>query len=415
MAVRIAVITRSLGINGASVFILDLGYQLRRQGYDVEIVTTLSPGPLATNIVSQGLTWHHIHGFERSIPVFHIKKIARTLIDLKYDVIILNHDRYTQSIISMLPDHTIVLPVLHNDQTKIINVAYANSQAWNVAVAVSEKLRERALTEHPERPVVAIENGVQIPSVDAWTRRKPFSLPLELLFVGRVNHEQKGVLFLPQILHDCSKRAIPVHLNVIGDGEDLQRLKQRIADEDQADHVTFYGTLPHEGVVNIMLQSHILLFPSFYEGFGLTVVEAQACGCIPVSSYLLKITDRTILDGKTGFLVDIGDTGAMVNAIGKMVAAPGEWTRMSAAAREFVMNQYSLERMGKDYAALIEELLQGKYPLPRSRRELPAISTQLLSSRDYSPESFRILGRKITAPFKHHHRSSHPPNQNYSY
>ncbi|HEX2949555.1 MAG TPA: glycosyltransferase family 4 protein [Armatimonadota bacterium] len=401
MAVRIAVIARSLGINGASVFILDLGYQLRRQGYDVEIVTTISPGPLAANIASRGLTWHHIQGFERSIPVFHIKKIGRTLIDRQYDVVILNHDRYTQSIISMLPDHTIVLPVLHNDQAKIIKIAYANSQAWNVAVAVSEKLRERTLAEHPERPIITIENGVQIPSVDAWRRRKPFSLPLELLFVGRINHEQKGVFFLPQILRDCSKRGIPVHLHVIGDGGDLQHLKQYIADEDQADHVTFYGTLPHEDVVNIMLKSHVLLFPSFYEGFPLTLLEAQACGCVPISSRLPRITDRTIFEDKTGFLTEIGNTDAMVNAIAKMVAAPDDWTRMSTAAHEFIVNQYSLERMGKDYAALIEEILQGKYPLIQSRRELPAVCTQSLSSRDYTPEFFRVLGRKIMAPFKH--------------
>ena len=90
---------------------------------------------------------------------------------------------------------------------------------------------------------------------------------------------------------------------------------------------------------------------AFDEPFGLSVVEAMACGT-PVIAYARGSMPELIEDGVTGFLVDTFEEA--VAAIGRV----GAIDRANCAAR--ARQRFSVERMTDEYIALYERLLTGR-------------------------------------------------------
>lgn len=75
-------------------------------------------------------------------------------------------------------------------------------------------------------------------------------------------------------------------------------------------YCNFVGyVLPNE-LKNILLQSDVFIFPSLADGFGFSVLEAMACGVVPICSKNAGVSDL-IEDGKNGFLIDAADIGAI--------------------------------------------------------------------------------------------------------
>ena len=84
-----------------------------------------------------------------------------------------------------------------------------------------------------------------------------------------------------------------------------------------------------------MLRSDIFAFPSRYEGFGLVLAEAMACGCAVVS-YACPCGPRDIVThDRDGLLVEeLGDTDAFAEALTALIADPERRHRLAAAATE---------------------------------------------------------------------------------
>lgn len=131
------------------------------------------------------------------------------------------------------------------------------------------------------------------------------------------------------------RRALPeAQLLVAGDGPDLPRLQRLARQLGLGDAVRFLGYLPHADKVDLLWRSHVLLNPSPKEGWGLTVVEANACGVPVVASRRPGLVD-SVRDGETGRLVPYGDARAMAAAAVDLVRDPQQWSAFGARAREW--------------------------------------------------------------------------------
>src|SRR5919112_76685 len=220
---RIAFVTYAMHCGGMEAFLLRLGSYLRQQGCDVEVITTVEPGEWFGRLSELRIPAHHVAGYSRSglfSPIHHSLRVRTRLIAGNYDVILLNHARHAQAVLTRLPEHVIAMPILHNDVEEIYQVGCGNEEAWNAAVAVSPKVAGRARERVPRRPVLEITSGVELPGPSQWQSRRPFSTPLELIFIGRLDHAQKGVLWLPDIYRACLDLGVDAGLTVVGDGPD---------------------------------------------------------------------------------------------------------------------------------------------------------------------------------------------------
>jgi glycosyltransferase involved in cell wall biosynthesis len=126
--------------------------------------------------------------------------------------------------------------------------------------------------------------------------------------------------------------AIPdARLVIIGDGPELGSLRALAAKLGLADAVEFTGRMGGEEMVARLNRSHVFLNASPKEGWGLTVVEANACGVPVVGSNRPGLKD-SIRDGETGFLVPYGDADAFARRTIDLLRDRALWNRMSAAS-----------------------------------------------------------------------------------
>lgn len=405
-APRVAFVTYAMHCGGMEAVLLRLGRYLRQQGCEIEVLTTVEPGEWfgrwsALEIPAQHVSSLATDGF--LAPLRHGLKVVARLIEGRFDIVFLHHSLHTQAAIAKLPDNVVVIPVLHNDEDYIYEVGCGNSQAWNVAVAVSPKVAATARERVPGRPVVQISSGVELPDADALKRRRSLGKQLELIFVGRVEHNQKGVLWLPDILKACRERGIDARLTIIGDGPDAARLLQKLSDYGVARVVQHFKGLTPEQVYGRLLDAHILLMPSRYEGLPIALLESQACGCVPVVSLLAGITDTVVSHGKTGMLAEPSQVSAFTDAVAILYHDPALWARMSDAGHARIQADFSVEAMGRKYLQLINEALNGRYPLPRRRLYQSVMALKVLPWREFLPLRLRRLGgasrRWLLRPF----------------
>lgn len=397
---RIALVTYAMYCGGMEAVLLRLGRYLGQQGCDVEVITTIEPGEWFGRWAELQIKADHVAGYARFnvlVPLLHSLRVGDRLLAGQYDVVFLNHTRHAQAAIARLPEHVVVIPVLHNDADEIYDVGCGNQDAWNVAVGVSPKVVATAQRMVPNRPVLRIASGVELPGAAFWQSRGGLGKRIELIFVGRLEHTQKGVLWLPDIYKGCLDRGIDAALTIVGDGPDAGELKRKLSEYGLDDRTRCLKGLTPEGVYTLLLESHILLMPSFYEGLPIVSLESQACGCVPVASRLPGITDAAIEDGETGILVDVGDVSGFAAAAADLYSDPARWSRMSRGGHERVCREFSVEAMGRSYLRLVTDALSGSYPLPRPRRSQRTVDLSLFGWKDFLPSQLRRLGSRVLA------------------
>jgi glycosyltransferase involved in cell wall biosynthesis len=263
---------------------------------------------------------------------------------------------------------------------------------------------QAALTRFPQKNILCIPYGIALPTAEQLGERIDWSAPLRLLFVGRMDDGQKGILRLPAILAACRDQGQAVQLTVIGDGPDRAQLMETCAASGVAELVTVMGFQPGDAVTAQMRTHHLLLLPSNYEGLPIVVLEAQANGCVPIVSRLPGITDAQITDGATGMLVEPTDVAGFAAAI-RMFQNADHWRSCSQSAIAHARRHYSIEHMGEQYLALFDALMRGADALPVPRSTLRKLGVTPFTRWDYLPQPLRArlwpYYRRLRRQFPH--------------
>lgn len=104
-----------------------------------------------------------------------------------------------------------------------------------------------------------------------------------------------------------------------------------------------------------MQQAKIFVLPSLEEGLGVVLLEACASGTPCVASDVGGIPD--IIDAQTGLLFPPGDKKALSSAILKILNDEELWHRISFSARQKVIDDFSLDSIGRKYRDLYTSVL----------------------------------------------------------
>jgi glycosyltransferase involved in cell wall biosynthesis len=154
-----------------------------------------------------------------------------------------------------------------------------------------------------------------------------------ILFVGRLRR-YKGVDWVLRALPEVLKRVPGARLQVIGDGPFEAALRRAAARLGVAEAVEFLGFLPRAEKVRRMQEAWVVVQPSPKEGWGLTVVEAGACGTAVVAADSPGLRDSVRRD-ETGLLVPYGDDARLADALARVLADDALRARLSAAGRQW--------------------------------------------------------------------------------
>lgn len=132
--------------------------------------------------------------------------------------------------------------------------------------------------------------------------------PLQVLFAG-VLHQRKGIGYL---LKAVEMLGSDVELTLIG-----QRMAPNATVDAARKRWRSLETIPHGRVLEIMLESDVLVLPSLSEGFGLVVTEALACGLPVIVTPNVGASDL-IEDGREGFVVPICSAEAIAERLDEL-------------------------------------------------------------------------------------------------
>jgi glycosyltransferase involved in cell wall biosynthesis len=195
-------------------------------------------------------------------------------------------------------------------------------------LAISESTRDDLARRGVRRDRIAVVHcGVDH---DAY-RRDPAVPKAErptIAFVGRLRR-YKGVDWVMRVLPRVLARVPDARLVVIGDGPFGPELRLAAARLGVAQAVEFTGFLPLRDKVRRMQEAWVVVQPSPKEGWGLTVVEAGACGTAVVAADSPGLHD-SVRPEDTGLLVPFGDDPALADALTRVLADPALRDRLAA-------------------------------------------------------------------------------------
>lgn len=171
-------------------------------------------------------------------------------------------------------------------------------------------------------------------------------------YLGRLKRYKRVDL----ILRAFQALALPdARLEIAGAGDDRRRLEELTASLDLTAQVTFLGRISEEDKLHLLRRSWALVLTSPKEGWGITNLEAAACGTPVIASNSPGIRE-SVRDGETGFLVPHGDIGALAAALRGLAESPGEVERLGARAREFAQG-FTWERAASETAAHLTNIV----------------------------------------------------------
>ncbi len=204
--------------------------------------------------------------------------------------------------------------------------------------------------------------------LDKAAARKLLGLPIDepvVLQLGRMV-PRKGVdNVIRAIALLREKYAISAHLLVVG-GEtgkpgsppstEMERLRSIAQKEKVEDLVTFVGQKSRDQIRYYYSAADIFVSTPWYEPFGITPVEAMACGTPVIGSNVGGIK-FTVVDGKTGYLVKPKEPAMLAERLAKLLSDPALLEQFGKLGIRRVNRQFTWEKVVRTLAEIYDEIL----------------------------------------------------------
>lgn len=171
--------------------------------------------------------------------------------------------------------------------------------------------------------VVCISRGIEtvfreiykIPSWKLFYRMNPIPLPrkivrrkqtdkLRIAFAARLHKLQKRADLLTKVIDMCLNKGLDVEFNIAGEGDCSELIREYVISHHFEDKVHLLGWIPPCEMASFWMEQDIYLNLSTYEGMSLAMLEAMACGAVPIVTDVSGVRDL-IEDGKNGAIVPV--------------------------------------------------------------------------------------------------------------
>lgn len=193
-------------------------------------------------------------------------------------------------------------------EIKLMPFAYHMIPVITVSPSTKKEIIEKNLST--KEPII-IYNGVDL---DAYKPGVKSRTPL-ILYVGRLKKYKSIDVFIKAAA--LVKRTHPsVAFVVAGDGEEMNHLHS-VAKRAEIE-ITFTGKITDEEKIKLYQKAWLVVNPSSMEGWGITSIEANACGTPVIASNVPGLRD-SVKDGTSGYLVEYGDDRALARKISELL------------------------------------------------------------------------------------------------
>jgi glycosyltransferase involved in cell wall biosynthesis len=358
-SLSIALMLESDGPGGAETMLIHLAEELRLRGHEVCPI-----GP------ENGEGWlgeqFRAHGFRPEVFRLRHPVDVRCIADLrtifrKRNIDVVHSHEFTMAVLGAAAAKKSGLPhfiTLHGGtywgkrwrRRAAVRWAFRNSRG---VVAVSEPYRQTIATllGISESRIIVVPNGIPLKSGDGELVRTELQVTEgEVLMVAVGNlYPVKGHRFLIEAAAKLP-RELAWKLAIAGRGEEEDRLRTLIADNDIGDRVYLLGL--RSDISNLLAAADVFVMPSLSEGLPLALLEAMAAGTPIVASAVGGIPEVTG-KGRGGITVPAGQAEPLSVALEHLLKNPTERARVSTEARRtFENSQFRADKMANAYECL---------------------------------------------------------------
>ena len=250
-----------------------------------------------------------------------------------------------------LPDEYLPIPGTRHRPGARATIAYRGLDAGLCRRADAVIVPSAAFAEliaarlgYPRRKLVVIPHGVSVPA-------EPVT-PGAMVGTMALLEPVKGLDVLLRAAARLASEDPGLRFAIFGDGPERGRLESRAAQLGIADRVDFPGYVAKAEALGRLA---VFVVSSYVESGPLTLLEAMAAG-VPVVSTKVGAVSEIVTPG-TAQLVPIQDDAALAEAIARLIADPALRKRQARAARERVLDRFTMKACAEETLGLYERLL----------------------------------------------------------
>jgi len=360
---------------GSGVVASELAIGLSNKGHEIHIVSYAPPFRLRS--YHQNIFIHEVG--VASYPLFkyppYALGLATKLVELveEYDLELI-HAHYaiphaasayltkqilnSQKIKTVTTLHGTDITLVGADQSFHRVIKFTIEQSDGVT-AVSRYLKQRTIEEFDiQREIRVIYNFVdttQITQNQNICVKEAFAPKGEKILMHASNFRSvKRVGDVVRIFARV-KEKIPSKLLLIGEGPERLFIQQLVKELKLSKDVSFLGAQDH--TEPLFFCADLFLLPSEQESFGLTALEAMACG-VPVIGSETGGLPEVIKHGETGFLFPIGDIKHMAEKAASLLKNPTKHELFKKQAKRRATQHFNADQIIRQYEAFYNELLK---------------------------------------------------------
>lgn len=227
-----------------------------------------------------------------------------------------------------------------------------------------------ALTQaYLEVPSTVIHHGIDTdtfaPSTDKAGLRARLGLPVDALLIGCYGRirPSKGTDIFVEAMLDALRRHPSAIALVMGRavGKDkpfMQALRDRVAGHRLTDRLRFLPEVPADATAPWYAALDLYVAPQRHEGFGLTPLEAAACG-VPSIATRTGAFAEIVAEDITGTVIPTDDTPALIAALDDVLSNPARLSRWQAACRPRAQHGFRIADEAQSLIGIYRSLLAG--------------------------------------------------------
>jgi N-acetyl-alpha-D-glucosaminyl L-malate synthase BshA len=360
---------------GSGVIATELGKALAEKGHQIHFISYAMPMRLDGFI--DNVFYHEVE--MASYPLFefplYTPALASKIVEVaRFEKLDIVHAHYAipHAVSAFLAREILhnglkVITTLHGTDITLVGLEPSFLPVMKFSIehsdgvtAVSRFLKEKTLTNYGiEKDIRVIPNFVdtekykRTPNEEVRTRLAP---PGEKILVHVSNFRSvKRVPDVIRIFHEVRKK-VPSHLLLAGDGPERSACEILVRELRLERDVRFLGK--QQELVPILSVADLMLMPSQSESFGLSALEAMACGVPVVSSSVGGLPELQV-HGETGYIAEIGDIDRMARYAVELLTNEARHAMFSEACRRRAVGMFDMRKIVAHYEEYYTRCLTG--------------------------------------------------------
>ncbi len=377
----------ALALGGPSKVAYDISKELARRGHEVEVFTTnaydqnhnFRPKLKVQTMIGFKVTYFsNLLRFDNVFLSYEMVVALRKRLG-EFDIVHMHHGRQAHDIAvsHYARKHDVPYVVqAHGDLPRIMSkrrlkwlydiffgyeILSNASKAIALSINEAEDYRRMGV---PSDKITVIPNGIDLTEYADLPPRGSLRKKLGIgeddkivLYLGRL-HEIKGIDVLVKAFASIAGRLENVMLLIVGpDDGYLGRTKALVKALKMEDHVLLLGSLYGEDKIGAYADADLYVLPSRYETFPMSVLEAYACGK-PVIATRVCGLGNLVIDGKTGLLVEPGDTKQLAKSMLSLLEDENRALEIGQKGKRFVRENFVLgkvvDSLEQAYEAIVD-------------------------------------------------------------